>query len=68
MLYLGLRIKKKTYQIFADHDGILEHGPNYSLVAGRGCQGSEVAIILCAIHPKQKIVQRNSSSHRNRSI
>lgn len=50
------------YQIFADFDWILEHGPDDSLVAIWGGQGAEVSVVLGEVHPDQKRIQWNSTN------
>lgn len=54
---------RKTHQIFADFDRILEHSPNHSLVASGGGQGAKVTVIAGTIHPDQEIIQWNSRFH-----
>lgn len=51
-----------TYQIFADFDWILEHGPDDGLVAIWGGQGAMVSVVLGEVHPDQKRIQWNSTN------
>lgn len=46
-----------TYQILADFDWILEHGPDDGLVAIWGGQGAMVSVVLGEVHPDQKRIQ-----------
>ena len=46
-----------THHCSADFDGVFEDGPGHYLVAARGGEGAQVAVVLGTIHSLQKVIQ-----------